>query len=522
MKTTEIFIQPGATDLHKYGATTPIKEESILARRRSAFEEQFLDGERRLNAARKKNKRRLAIVVMAVLGTIIFFWALSGYSQNLSIPCDTVEDGYTCTPNISHFWGQYSPYFSVPSDIPDDIPEQCEVTFAQILSRHGARDPTASKSAYYGQLISEIQGNATSYGSGYAFLKDYKYQMGADQLSRFGEQEMINSGIKYYNRYKTISRDVTPVIRASGQQRVVESAEKWMKGFHDARLLDSKSPDIPTFPYRIITIEEGPKINNTLNHGQCAQFETGPASKISQSAEKIWASIFTPNITARLSENLPGVTFTMENTIYMMDLCPFDTVADEMGTISPFCSLFTEEEWRAYDYYQSLKKYYGYSWGNPLGPTQGVGFTNELIARLTNSPVDDSTSTNTTLDSNPDTFPLGDNIRLYADFTHDNDMITIFSAMGLFNSTAPLLNTTIESAEEMKGYSTSWNVPFAARAYVEKLRCAGVDQELVRVSLNDRVIPLETCGADSLGRCTVRNFVDSLSFAQGDGHWNQC
>jgi len=70
-----------------------------------------------------------------------------------------------------------------------------------------------------------------------------------------------------------------------------------------------------------------------------------------------------------------------------------------------------------------------------------VGFTNELIARLTNQPVDDHTTTNSTLDSSNTTFPIGR--KLYADFTHDNDMTAIFAAIGLFNSTAPLPNNTI-------------------------------------------------------------------------------
>ena len=41
--------------------------------------------------------------------------------------------------------GQYSPWFEVPSDLPDVVPKECHVTFAQVLSRHGARDPTCEQ-----------------------------------------------------------------------------------------------------------------------------------------------------------------------------------------------------------------------------------------------------------------------------------------------------------------------------------------------------------------------------------------
>lgn len=166
---------------------------------------------------------------------------------------------------------------------------------------------------------------------------------------------------------------------------------------------------------------------------------------------------------------------------------------------------------------------YGFGPGNPLGPTQGVGFTNELIARMTDTAVVDATSTNSTLDSNPATFPLG--IPLYADFSHDNDMTTIFSAIGLFNATlatGQLSNTTVEAENQTAGYSAASTVTFGARAYFEKMECSGQSEELVRILINDRVQPLTQCGGDALGRCTLSSFINSLSFARGNGLWSQC
>jgi hypothetical protein len=344
----------------------------------------------------------------------------------------------------------------------------------------------------------------TSYGKGYDFIKNYEYTLGADQLTVFGQQEMINSGRKFYDRYQALTRHLTPFVRSSGQNRVVESALNWTKGFHDARKDDIPSNLDPTYPYPVVVISEDTGSNNTLNHGLCTSFEDGFDSTIADSAQETWASIFTPEITARLNKNLPGAILTMVQTIYMMDLCPFNTVADELGTISEFCGLFTQDEWKSYDYYQSLGKYYGHSWGNPLGATQGVGFTNH------------------TLDDSPLTFPISKNVSLYADFSHDNDLTGIFSALGLYNETRPLLNTTKESIQHTNGYSAAWTVPFSARAYFEKMACVGQKEELVRVIVNDRVVPLESCSADELGRCGLSAFVDSLSFARAGGDWDQC
>lgn len=443
--------------------------------------------------------------------------------------CDTVASGFQCSPQFSHYWGPYSPYFSVPSEIDNSIPEQCTINFVQILSRHGARDPTSNKGAVYYATIQRIQNSVTSYGTGYGFIRDYVYSFGADQLTTFGQQELVNSGLKFYGRYGELARAETPFVRASGQDRVVESAQNWTQGFHQARLSDRAAGVDASYPYPILAISEAAGSNNTLNHDLCTAFEEGSDSGVGDEAEEMWKDVFLGNITARLNVGLPGANLSAAETVYMMDMCPFDTVADAQGRLSGFCGLFTADEWRGYGYLQSLGKWYGYGPGNPLGPTQGVGFTNELVARLTGRPVVDWTSTNRTLDGDAATFPL--DRRLYADFSHDNDMTAIFSAMGLFNaSTDPPQQQQQQQHQPIMtragDYSASWTVPFAARMYVEKMTCKGKGEgegeELVRVLLNDRVVPLQNCGADELGRCRLERFVDSLSFARDGGNWSAC
>lgn len=48
--------------------------------------------------------------------------------------------------------------------------------------------------------------------------------------------------------------------------------------------------------------------------------------------------------------------------------------------------------------------------GQRFAPSLGVGYINELVARLTDSPVDDQTSTNSTVTADPATFPLGNRV----------------------------------------------------------------------------------------------------------------
>lgn len=435
--------------------------------------------------------------------------------------CSSVSGGYQCFADISHRWGQYSPFFSLAEEGPSGtLPDNCHVTFVQVLSRHGARYPTESKSQMYAELVAHIQANATTFEGKAAFLRQYNYTMGGDDLTTFGERQMVNSGAKFYQRYAALSRGTVPFIRASDSARVVASGEKFIQGFQRVKDTDPLADREKASPKINVIISEDSGFNNTLNHNTCPRFES---SDLGDTSIDSYAAIFVPEIAHRLEEQLPGVTFSNHDVIYLMDLCAFDTISatPDGSKQSLFCDLFTRDEWVKYDYLQSLGKYYGYGAGNPLGPTQGVGFVNELIARLTQSPVLDNTSTNHTLDApGAATFPL--DAAIYADFTHDNGLIPVFFALGLYNGTEPLPRGHVQSDAAANGYSAAWTVPFAAHAYIEMMQCRSEVEPLVRVLVNDRVVPLHGCEVDQWGRCRRDDFVRGLSFARADGVWENC
>lgn len=58
---------------------------------------------------------------------------------------------------------------------------------------------------------------------------------------------------------------------------------------------------------------------------------------------------------------------------------------------------------------------------------------------------------------------------------------------------------------------------------MEKLRC-GDDGEYIRILVNDAVQPLEFCGANEDGLCTLGAFVESQAYARnnGNGDWEKC
>ncbi|KAF4513035.1 hypothetical protein G6O67_000358 [Ophiocordyceps sinensis] len=389
-------------------------------------------------------------------------------------------------PNISpHLWGQYSPFFSAPSTIDAATPADCQLTFGLVLSRHGSRFPTASKTEAYRSLVDRVQSTVKEYGAGYEFIKDFVYGLGSDELTPLGEMELVNSGVAFLRRYDGLARDTDPFIRASGSDRVVGSAQNFTQGFFAAQ---GKSTSDPIS--QILVLPEGGSFNNSLEHGSCPAFEDGPGSDSANDKEEMWREIWATPIMTRLNANLPEANLTLEDTVFMMDLCPFHSVVTPNATPSGFCNLFSQDEWRGYDYFRSLGKW---------------------------------TTTNSTLDSSPETFPL--TRKLYADFTHDNSMTSVFAALGLYNMTGDLPTRHKRPPRDTHGYSASWTVPFAGRMYVEKMHCGQEDkgkEELVRILVNNRVVPMQGCGADDLGRCKLGPLVDSLSFARSGGLWNTC
>ena len=61
---------------------------------------------------------------------------------------------------------------------------------------------------------------------------------------------------------------------------------------------------------------------------------------------------------------------------------------------------------------------YGSAFGSPVARIQGIGYVQELVSRLTHTPIEThNSSTNATLNDNPITFPLGQS--LYVDATHE-------------------------------------------------------------------------------------------------------
>jgi len=323
-------------------------------------------------------------------------------------------------------------------------------------------------------------------------------------LVPFGASQSQEAGQEAFTRYsRLISQTNLPFVRSSGGARVVESATNWTLGFSIASHYEYNP---------VISVILPEHLNDTLDDKMC------PNTGSSDTQTDLWSSIYGPPIANRLNAHAPGVNLTGQDISNLFPLCPLETAAT--NTWSPFCGIFTHKEFAQFEYWADLDKYYGTGYGQALGPVQGVGYINELLARLTGLPVQDNTQTNRTLTSSPITFPL--NRTLYADFSHDNEMIAIYAALGLFKQAVPL---DPSKPDPGRTWITSHLTPFSGRMVTERLSCLIPESRTsqtetnlyVRILVDDALQPLEFCGANEDGICRLDAFVESQSYARNDG-----
>ncbi|KAI0682711.1 phytase [Cytidiella melzeri] len=418
-------------------------------------------------------------------------------------------------------WAQYSPYFA--RAVYKEPPSGCQIDQVNILQRHGARFPTSGAATKIQAALAKLQTVTNFTDSRLDFVKSFTFNLGTDDLVKFGADQSFDAGQEAFLRYsKLFDGNDIPFVRSDVSARVVASANNWTAGFAFA------SQNVFQ-PHLAVILGIGASTNDTLDDSQC------PDAGDSTEQVSAWEAVYATPIANRLNTAAPGANLTTTDVFNLISLCPFDTIFNFKK--SPWCTLFEQfpTALPGFAYDGDLNKFYGTGYGQPLGPVQGVGYINELLSRLTHSPVRDSTQTNRTLDSSPLTFPLTRS--LYADFTHDDEIAAIVSAIGLFRQPRPL-DPTNPGPDSSRTWKASTIVPFSGRVVVERLVCTvtartgpgvlGLRKKSVegkvRVLVQDEVQHLEFCEADEDGVCTLDAFVESQSFARedGDGEFQEC
>jgi len=379
-----------------------------------------------------------------------------------------------------------------------------------MLSRHGSRYPTSGANVEeLGRKLAGAKGKFKASGA-LAFLNDWRYQLGYEILVPRGRQELFDSGVLHSYMYSQLYKPGSKIIaRTTTQDRMLKSAENFMAGFFGLEWTNNATLEL---------IIEQPGFNNSL-----AGYIGCPNSykdRAGQNATVDWVMKYLDNATKRFQGMLEGLDWDVADTYAAQNMCPYETVA---YGFSRFCDLFTYEEWVGFGYSIDLIFSGGSGFQSQTGRAVGLGYQQEVIARLKNQTLGYSHSQiNITLDNNTDTFPL--NQSLYFDFSHDTNIVSVLTAFGLTQFAEPLKPDKYPGEHN---FTVSHLVPFGARLDIEIIRTpkpvkadrsgyeeatGGGETKYIHFILNQRTIPLgwsfpECDAARSDGWCELDTFL---------------
>ncbi|KAG9248531.1 acid phosphatase [Calycina marina] len=419
--------------------------------------------------------------------------------------------GQNQNESIFHLMGHLSPYFSNPNgfgvaEFP--LPAGANISQVQMLSRHGSRYPTTGSNVQdLGDKIAKYSGKFQATGL-LSFLNDWKYELGAEILVPRGRQELFESGINHYYQYAQLYNPNSKIIvRTTTQDRMLKSSEYFMAGFFGLQWTNNATIEV---------IIEGTGFNNSLAGYNNCMNSNNHRNMGGRNATDEWVSIYLKDATARLQVMITGFEWTIQDTYAAQTMCPYETVA---YGYSAFCNLFTYDEFVGFEYAQDLYFAGSSAFQSPTGRSVGIGYVQEIVARLENHTLGYSGSQiNTTLDNNTVTFPL--NQSLYFDFSHDTNIMSILTAFGFeqFNEFLPSThhpgphNLTVSHLE-----------PFGCRLDIEVIKTPqplgpdrvylpGKEATYLHFMLNQRTLPLglnfPECGDRIDGWCELDVFLD--------------
>lgn len=281
-----------------------------------------------------------------------------------------------------------------------------------------------------------------------AFLNTYKYLINSEgYLTNVGASTEFAGGVWFWNKYGRLLFDAQPgqlaydphypngtarpkpVLRTTSQSRMWNTQINWALGFFGTSFQVEPNPTMAnaTEDFEVVVITEGGSENNTLAaYDSCTNEWKYPLDEMGDLDLELYIPKYLTAATQRLQQYIPAeFDWTVNDTYAMQSLCAYETAY--IGD-SQFCGFFTLEEWDGFEMTLDTEYYYDYAWGNPTGRAQGIGYLQELLARLQNQYIDVSASSvNSTLTDNPETFPLGQ--QFYADFSHDDIIISVLTAM---------------------------------------------------------------------------------------------
>ncbi|KAF2434710.1 phosphoglycerate mutase-like protein [Tothia fuscella] len=427
--------------------------------------------------------------------------------------------------NILYHLGGNGPWIQKVDGIVDGgigPPEGCEVEQVHMMSRHAERYPTIRAGIRMLDLVDRIKADNVTLTGPLSFVKDWEWfasdgEASFEQLTTTGPYagtlDAFTTGVRLRTRYShLLSGRISPggsktSFWASGSERVVDTARYFAAGFWGLERKDSET--LHVIPE---TAELG---GDTLTPGDtCLAYQSDTEYGHDQGAAKLveFSNTYLPAIAERLETFISTAgskagewrfRFTNDEVYALQEMCGFETTV--RGS-SPWCGVFTHDEWESFEYARDVIHFYRAGPGTKYAKAMGSLWLNATAGLLLN-----------TLSAGP----------FFMSFVHDGDIVPMLAALNLYHDKNPLPVTHIP---KHRAWKTSQVTPMMGRVIFERIHCPNKSQRkdelqardqgdtyFVRINVNDGIVAIPGCEGGPGKSCPLDEFVMRIRKNQQEG-----
>lgn len=427
-----------------------------------------------------RRKRPLALLIFIALTLYLLKYSLKDPFCALLPPFAT--PGF-CSSTTGREWnlfyhlggnGPWIPKHNAVGNVYTPLPEGCAVDQVHVLARHAARYPTNNAGNRHLALLKRLRdGNVLLKGS-LAFLENWEYftdpqNPAFENLTRSGPyagtSQAHDAGRELRQQYGHLLRNrETTRFWSCGSNRDIETAVYFADGFFGSHWQEKNVAEL------IVVPEDFERGADTLTPGDtCRKYRTDLyGHDFGYWQLEKWQLVFAPIIADRLRDDAPGFEFQTLDIYSMMEMCGFEILA--RGS-SPWCDVFTQEEWLQFEYARDLLHFYRAGPGNSYAPTLAWPYLNATADLLMNRTTNDA----------------------YISFVHDGDIVPVLATLHILDEKILYQELPTDHVKENRAWRTSDVVPMGARVVLERIACTSRRKEndrYLRLVVNDGVVKM--------------------------------
>lgn len=402
------------------------------------------------------------------------------------LPLDHTQ-GYEFDP-LLHLPGT-SPYFdAIGHGLRHGSPPGCKVTAASYLVRHAAIYANDDEyEEYIKPFLWRLEKNRGSFRGDMEFLNSWRSPILEDHLEDVtpsGKEDAKKVGKHLLQLYPDLVPK-TKRILADKKARTYDTAAAMIKAFPD--------------PESIEIVQIRRNVNGSMDalipHKSCPAFSKEPGRREMET----FVDVYGTKVAKRLAHD-SAFTMTSRDVLGLQSICGYQSAIE--GKPSPICSLFTDDEWMAYEYAWDLRYAYMVGPFNPLSPFLGFPWLQSQLELL------DRGSTA------QDGWPYDQ--RFFLSFTHREVPPFVATAMGIFNSSSPAVEEfPTDRINWVRAWKMSDLIPFLGHVGMERITCDGrpdADKgDYIRFVANTAPRPIPECQSGPGASCPFSEFKQIVS-----------